>query len=149
MFPFLIILLKILLAAVAIYRIYVLFRFKKSDTNVKFRFELMSMIELDGGIAFTLVALLAAIDERSYLITCGLLLVTIVLNIAHLCRVIIAGDKRILLGRHAYDLKEIRGMNTSSVTLHVYVHGGERLHILVPLTHNETLQKMKYLKDVK
>ena len=63
MFPYLIILLKILLAAVAIYRIYVLYRFKKSDTNVKLRFELMSMIELDGGIAFTLVALLAAVNH--------------------------------------------------------------------------------------
>ncbi|HAE15032.1 MAG: hypothetical protein IKF00_07550 [Solobacterium sp.] len=146
MFPYLIILLKILLAAVAIYRIYVLYRFKKSDTNVKLRFELMSMIELDGGIAFTLVALLAAVNENTYLFTSGLLAVTILLNIAHLCRVIVAGDKRILLGRHAYDLKEIKGMNTSRVTLHVYVYGGERLHILVPLTHNETLQKMKYLK---
>ena len=143
MFPYLIILLKILLAAVAIYRIYVLYRFKKSDTNVKLRFELMSMIELDGGIAFTLVALLAAVNENTYLFTSGLLAVTILLNIAHLCRVIVAGDKRILLGRHAYDLKEIKGMNTSRVTLHVYVYGGERLHILVPLTHNETLQKMK------
>ena len=146
MFPYLIILLKILLAAVAIYRIYVLYRFKKSDTNVKLRFELMSMIELDGGIAFTLVALLAAVNENTYLFTSGLLAVTILLNIAHLCRVIVAGDKRILLGRHAYDLKEIKGMNTSRVTLHVYVYGGERLHNLVPLTHNETLQKMKYLK---
>jgi hypothetical protein len=146
MFPYLIILLKILLAAVAIYRIYVLYRFKKSDTNVKLRFELMSMIELDGGIAFTLVALLAAVNENTYLFTSGLLAVTILLNIAHLYRVIVAGDKRILLGRHAYDLKEIKGMNTSRVTLHVYVYGGERLHILVPLTHNETLQKMKYLK---
>ena len=146
MFPYLIILLKILLAAVAIYRIYVLYRFKKSDTNVKLRFELMSMIELDGGIAFTLVALLAAVNENTYLFISGLLAVTILLNIAHLCRVIVAGDKRILLGRHAYDLKEIKGMNTSRVTLHVYVYGGERLHILVPLTHNETLQKMKYLK---
>lgn len=146
MFPYLIILLKILLAAVAIYRIYVLYRFKKSDTNVKLRFELMSMIELDGGIAFTLVALLSAVNENTYLFTSGLLAVTILLNIAHLCRVIVAGDKRILLGRRAYDLKEIKGMNTSRVTLHVYVYGGERLHILVPLTHNETLQKMKYLK---
>ena len=146
MFPYLIILLKILLAAVVMYRIYVLYRFKKSDTNVKFRFELMSMIELDGGITFTLVALLSAIDERTYLFTCGLLLVTIVLNIAHLCRVIVAGDKRILLGRHAYDLKEIKGMNTSRVTLHVYVYGGEKLNMIAPLTHNETLQKMKYLK---
>ena len=146
MFPYLIILLKILLEAVAISRIYVLYRFKKSDTNVKLRFELISMIELDGGIAFTLVALLAAVNENTYLFTSGLLAVTILLNIAHLCRVIVAGDKRILLGRHAYDLKEIKGMNTSRVTLHVYVYGGERLHILVPLTHNETLQKMKYLK---
>ena len=146
MFPYLIILLKILLAAVAIYRIYVLYRFKKSDTNVKLRFELMSMIELDGGIAFTLVALLAAVNENTYLFTSGLLAVTILLNIAHLCRVIVAGDKRILLGRHAYDLKEIKGMNTSRVTLHVHVYGGERLHILVPLTQNETLQKMKDLK---
>ena len=104
------------------------------------------MIELDGGIAFTLVELLAAVNENTYLFTSGLLAVTILLNIAHLCRVIVAGDKRILLGRHAYDLKEIKGMNTSRVTLHVYVYGGERLHILVPLTHNETLQKMKYLK---
>ena len=145
MFPVLIILLKTVLAAIALYRIYVLYRFKKSDTNVRFKLELMSMIEVDGVIAFTLVSLLAAIDERSYLITTGLLVFSIVMNVLHLNRVIFAGDHRILIGRNDYDLKEIKGMNASRVTLHVFAKGGKRLHIIVPLTMNETLQKMKYL----
>ncbi len=145
MFPVLIILLKILLAAAALYRIYILYRFKKSDQNVRLKFDLVSYIELDAGIAFTLVGLLAAIDERSYGITAGLLLFAVFLNLYHLSRMIIAGDKRILIGRHDYDLKEIKGMNASRLTLHVFVKGGKKHHILVPLTLNETLQKMKYL----
>ncbi len=145
MFPVLIILLKLLLAAIASYRIFIYYRFKHTDTNVKFRMELMSMIEIDGGIAFTLMSLLAAIDERSYPMTIVLLLFSIVLNIAHLFRVVVAGDNRILIGKDDYDLKQIKGMNSGRVTLNVFVKGGKRLHIMVPLTHNETLRKMKYL----
>ena len=145
MFPVLIILLKVLLAAAALYRVYILYRFQKSDQNVRLKFDLVSYIELDAGIAFTLVCLLAAVDERSYAVTAGLLLFTVILNLYHLNRVIIAGDQRILIGRHDFDLKEIKGMNASRVTLNIFVKGGKKLHVMVPLTLNETLQKMKYL----
>ncbi len=142
----LIIILKVILAVIAIIRIYITLRFKQSDRSAKFSFELMSMLEVDAVIGMSLISLLAAIDERSYGFTVGLLIVTILLNISHLFRVIIAGDKRILIGPYDYDLKDIKGMNSSRITLHVFVKGGKKIDVIVPLTINDTIRKMKYIR---
>lgn len=144
--PALIIILKVILAVIALYRIYVLLKFRSSDTNVKFKFDLTSMIEVDAGIAFSILALLAVIDEKSYAMTIALLIISIAANMMHLFRTIVAGDKRILIGIHDYDLKEIKGMNASRITLHVFVKGGKKINVIVPLTTNDTISKMKYLK---
>ncbi|MCR4855939.1 MAG: hypothetical protein K5908_07190 [Erysipelotrichaceae bacterium] len=143
----LIIVLKVILAIVALYRLFIMFRFRRSDTNVRFSFELMSMLEVDAVIGMTIVSLLAAIDERSYTFTIILLLASIVLNISNLFRVIVAGDSRILIGPYDFDLKDIKGMNNSRITLHVFVKGGRKIDVVVPLTNNETIRKMKYIRN--
>lgn len=120
-------------------------RFRKTDTNVKISFDLFSYIEIDAVLGLTVIALLSRTDTVQGF-TVGLILVAMALNILHLFRVIIAGDNRILIGINDYDLDQIKGMNASLVTLHVFIKGGKKMHIVVPLTKNETIRKMKYIK---
>ena len=142
----LIIIFKILTALIAAYRIYKLYTFFRSDKNVRFSFDLLSMLEVDAVIGLTIIALLAKIDETAYAFTLVLCILAAVLNAAHLFRIIIAGDKRIMIGNNSFDFKELKGMNASRVTLHVYEKNGKRHDVLVPLTRNDVISRMDYIK---
>ena len=144
--PALIIIAKILVAAIAAYRIYKIVMFYKSDSNVKLSFDLLSTIEIDAVIGLTIISLLAKITETTYVFTLVLCLLAAVLNFFHLFRIVIAGDKKIMLRQKTYELKKIRGMNASGFTLHVYLKNGQKLKVIVPLTKNEVIRKMNYLK---
>ncbi len=143
--PALIIIMKVLTALALGYRAYNIINLYRSDTNVKIRLDLLSMLEVDAGLGLTLVALLAAVRPETYGFTLGLLIGALIVNILHAFRTIIAGDKRIMIGVKSYDLKEIRGMNASRFTLHVYPKDGQQINVTVPLTQNDVLAKMKYI----
>ncbi len=140
------IVLKVILAALFVYRAYLLIRFIRSDKNVKLKFDLLSYLEIDAGLALTLIGLLASAKQANSF-TIGILVLAILLNVLHIKRVIVAGDSRILIGNRDFDLKDIKGMNASRTTLHVYLKGGEKIDVVVPLSKNETIRKMKYLKN--
>lgn len=145
MFPAIIIL-KVITALLFLYRLYIVLKFRNSDKNVRLSFDLLSYIEIDMGLAITVIALLAnAKDAQGF--TIGILLLAILLNVLHLNRTVIAGDQRILIGRRSFDLRDIRGMNASRITLHIYVKGGEKIDVVVPLSKNETIRKMKYIRN--
>ena len=144
--PALIIIAKILVAAIAAYRIYKIVMFYRSDSNVRLSFDLLSTIEIDAVIGLTIISLLARITETTYVFTLVLCLLAAVLNCFHLFRLVIAGDKKIMLRQKTYELKKIKGMNASGFTLNVYLKNGEKLKVMVPLTKNEVIRKMNYLK---
>ncbi len=141
-----IIILKAITAALFLYRIYKVLKFRNSDSNVALSFDLLSYIELDAGLAITAIALLAnAKNAQGF--TIGILLLATLLNVLHLNRIVIAGDRRILIGQRSFDLKDIKGMNASRITLHVYVKGGEKINVVVPLSKSDTIKKMKYIRN--
>ncbi len=143
--PALIIIMKVLTALALGYRAYNIIKLYRNDTNVKIRFDLLSMLEVDAGLGLTLVALLSAVKPETYGFTLGLLIAALIVNILHAFRTIIAGDKRIMIGVKSYEFKEIRGMNASRFTLHVYAKDGQQINVTVPLTQNDVLAKMKYI----
>ncbi|MBQ4253985.1 MAG: hypothetical protein II712_04070 [Erysipelotrichaceae bacterium] len=143
--PAAIIIAKILTAAAVIWRIYLLISFRLSDTNVRFKFDLLSMIAIDGVIAVTLVAVLSTINETTYVFTLVINLLALALNLYQSWRTVVAGDKRILLGFRSYDLTQIKGISNSRISLYVHLKNGSRITIPVPLTASEVLRKMKHL----
>ena len=145
MFPVLIIILKILLVLISVYRIYILILFRRSDKNVRFSFDLFSMLEIDGCIALSLIGLLSRVTKDTYAFTVCILVLAILLSYSELHRMIIAGDNRILIGKDAYAFKEIKGMNASRTTLFNYTKDGKTIKVIVPLSRNETIRKMKYI----
>ena len=145
MYP-LILILKVATAALFLYRAYVILKFAKSDKNVRLSFDLLSYIELDAGLAVTLIALLADAEKAQGFLL-GILVLALLLNVLHLNRIVIAGDKRILIGRKSYDLAQIKGMNASKIKLHVFVKGGQAVDVTVPLSKSETIRKMKYIRN--
>ena len=145
MIPALIIFLKALSAILLLYRLYILLRFYKSDKNVRFSLDIPSMIEVDGTLAISFLVLLMRIDEKAYFFSCLLGILAVGMNLLQSRRVIFAGENRILIGNRDFDLSQIKGMNASRFSLNVYIKGGEKIRIIVPLSTNETIRRMKYL----
>ena len=144
--PALIIILKVISVLLFGWRVYLLIRLKKLDSTMKYTFELFSMIEVAAGFAVALAGWLAVLDETTYAFTAGLNAVAIILTLTHNFRIIVAGDRMILIGMKIYTLKEIKGITAGRFSLNVFMKNGRKAVIPAPLTHNDTLRKMKYLK---
>lgn len=142
----LIIILKIISSLLLAYRVYMFIKLKREDKTVQFRFELMSLIENAAGYGVFLVSVLSVIDETTYVFTLGLNLINLVIVIAHNLRIVVAGDNKILIKLKIYNKKDIRGINASSFTLHVYPKKDDEIKVLAPLTHNESFNQLKYVK---
>lgn len=144
--PALIIIFKILIVAIVALRLYKIIMLFRSDKGVKLTFDLLSTIAIDAVIALTIISLLAKIDETTYVFTLCLCILTVLLNVEQLFRVVIAGDNKIMIGAKTYDFKDIKGMNAAGFTLFVYLKGGKKLKVIVPLTRNTVVRRMKYIK---
>lgn len=141
-----ILILKVACAALFLYRVYVLVKFRKADKTMRFTFDLLSSLELDAGLALTVIGLLAN-PSKAGGFTAGILVLALLLNGSQLKRIVLAGDRKILIGVQIFDLNGIKGMNASRMTLHVFVKGGKKINVVIPLTRNETIRKMKYIRN--
>ncbi len=142
--------LVIILKAVSIlamaWRGAVLLKLKMEDPAAKLKFDLISTLEVATGFGLALVGWLAVLDETTYVFTAGLNALAIVLTVTHNFRIIVAGDRKIMIAMKIYSLREIKGIKAGRFTLYVLTKTNDRINVLVPLTMNTVLQKMKYLK---
>lgn len=144
--PALIIILKLISFLAMAWRAYVWLKLKKLDSTASYSFELFSRLEVAAGFAVALIGWLAVLNEKTYVFTACLNALAIVLTLTHNMRIVVGGDRKIVLGMKIYDLKEIKGMKTGRFSLYVFTKTMDRITILVPLTDNDTVRKMKYLK---
>ncbi len=120
--------------------IFMIYNLKKKDDSVKVQLDLLSRLEVFAVIGLNLIGVVSVINHDTYVFTCGLCILGIVLVLLEKNRLIIAGDKWVILKGKQYRIKNITRLETSLFTLKVYIKENKNpLSICVPLTSNEVI----------
>lgn len=138
----LLILEKIAIVAVYASIIVMVLRFRKTDKTAKLEFDLISRLELCAGAGIALVSLVSVIDPSTYVFTACLCLLSILLALFEKNRIILAGDKMMLVKGKTYKTKDTASVETGMFTLKLRVRTSpDPLSIYVPLTSNRVLRE--------
>ena len=139
--PFILILLKIGILASYGSILKMILDFQKKDSSVKVSLDLLSKIEISAVAGINLIGFVSVIDEKKYAFTCGLCCIGIVLALFQKYRLILAGQKMVMIKGKTYSFKELKKLGTGMFTLHVYKKANPKpMKIYVPLTSNEVLK---------
>ena len=116
--------------------------FKKTEPEARLQLDLLSRLEVAAVAGISLAGLLSVIDEKTYVFTCAVCFLGIVLSALERYRLIFAGKSKVLLCGKQYSLKNIQKLGTGMFTLKVYLKGKNMpLSIYVPLSSNEVLRQ--------
>ena len=116
--------------------------FKKTEPEARLQLDLLSRLEVSAVAGISLAGLLSVIDEKTYVFTCAVCILGIVLSALERYRLILAGKLKVLLCGKQYSLKNIQKLGTGLFTLKVYLKGRKTpLSIYVPLSSNEVLRQ--------
>ncbi len=120
--------------------IFMIYNLKKKDNSVKVQLDLLSRLEVFAVIGLNLIGVVSVINQDTYVFTCGLCILGIALVLIEKYRLIIVGEKRVILKGKQYQIKNITRLEASLFTLKVYVKENKNpLSICVPLTSNEVI----------
>ena len=148
--PVVIIIEKLLILAVYASVIYMIASFKKEDNQTKIEFDTLSKLEMSMVTGVSLVSLVSVINPKTYLFTAGLCLISVIAIVFIKQRIILAGDRMVLLKGKSYRIKDVKALGTGMFTLHVKVKNNDKdLKIYVPLTSNHVLKDNIQSKIVK
>lgn len=116
--------------------------FKKTEPEARLQLDLLSRLEVAAVAGISLAGLLSVIHEKTYVFTCVVCILGIVLSVLERYRLIFAGKSKVLLCGKQYSLKNIQKLGTGMFTLKVYLKGKNMpLSIYVPLSSNEVLRQ--------
>lgn len=133
---------KILIVAVYASIISMVMKFRKTEKSAKLEFDLISRLELCAGAGIALVSLVSVIDPSTYVFTACLCLLSILLALFEKSRIILAGDKLMLVKGKTYPIKDTLSLETGMFTLKIRVRNcADALSIYVPLTSNRVLRE--------
>ena len=113
----------------------------RADTGVRMKFDWLSMLNISGTVGLTLISLLAVINEKTYMFTAGLVVVSIAMVWFLKERLMIAGDHKALLGSKMIDLSEIRNVSAKFMTLYVKTKCGT-IRLYAPVTERSVTMKL-------
>ncbi len=113
----------------------------REDTGVKMVFDWLSYINISGTIGLTLVALFAVIESSTYVFTACLILLTVVMVWFLKLRLMIAGDRKALLGSKMIEQSDIRRVYTKFMTLYVET-GNETIKLYAPVTDRSVTMRL-------
>lgn len=148
--PVVIIIEKLLILAVYASAIYMIVSFKNENSGTKIEFDTISKLEMSMVTGVSLVSLVSVINPKTYLFTAGLCLISVVAIIFIRQRIVLAGDRKVLLKGKSYRIKDVIALGAGMFTLHVKVKNNDKdLKIYVPLTSNRVLKENIQSKIVK
>ena len=140
--PIVLIVEKVMILAIYGYAIKMMVDFRKKDPVAKFEFDLLSRLEIAVVIGMALASLVSVINPKTYVFTAGLCLLTLLLAYFQSRRIILAGNRYVLLKGKTIALKNIKQLRTGMFTLKVALKDQEKeLSIYVPLTSNRVLRE--------
>ena len=113
----------------------------REDTGVKMVFDWLSYINISGTVGLTLVAMFAVIESSTYVFTACLILLTVVMVWFLKLRLMIAGDRKALLGSKMIELSDIRRVYTKFMTLYVETRN-ETIKMYAPVTDRSVTMRL-------
>lgn len=113
----------------------------REDTGVKMVFDWLSYINISGTVGLTLVALFAVIESGTYVFTACLILLTVIMVWFLKLRLMIAGDRKALLGSKMIELSDIRRVYTKFMTLYVETRNGI-IKLYAPVTDRSVTMRL-------
>lgn len=139
--PVVLILLKICILLAYFSIVKMIRDFRKEEKEAWFQMDLLSRIEMSAVAGINLAGLVSVIDARTYAFTFVLCCTGIVLAVFERQRILLAGNRKVLIGGKQYSYQEIRKLGTGLFSLHVYLKKQTKpVRIYVPLTSNEVLR---------
>ena len=141
MMPVIIVIEKMLIVAVYVSVVYMIMSFRKVDNSAEIEFDTLSRLEMSMITGICLVSLVSVIKPNTYLFTASLCLISVIATLFIRQRIILAGDRMVLIKGKSYRIKDVQSLGTGIFTLHVKVRSrAEDLKIYVPLTSNHVLK---------
>lgn len=113
----------------------------REDTGVKMVFDWLSYINISGTVGLTLVALFAVIESSTYVFTACLILLTVIMVWFLKLRLMIAGDRKALLGSKIIELSDIGRVYTKFMTLYVETRNGI-IKLYAPVTDRSVTMRL-------
>lgn len=141
MIPVIIVIEKILIVTVYASVVYMIMSFQKEDRATQIEFDTLSRLEMSMITGICLVSLVSVIKPNTYLFTAALCMISVISTLFIRQRIILAGDRMVLIKGKSYRIKDVQSLGTGVFTLHVKVKSREKdLKIYVPLTSSHVLK---------
>ena len=133
---------KLLVILSWVMTIRMILNFRKEEESTEIRFDLLSSMDISVCIGISLVALFSSLEESAALFTLIVIAVALFMINTQRYRILLAGKEKALLKGKTIPLRGIREAAPNVIFLDVRTRRDEKIRILVPLTRQETTQKI-------